>query len=87
MLIGHSDGAASTDVGHLKVSIHHNFFDHSRQRRPRIRFGEPVHVYNNYFLRNELYGVASTMNAGGRRNNIFLTAPPPEGGGLLAHAA
>jgi pectate lyase len=30
MLISHSDGAASTDVGHLKVSIHHNFFDHSR---------------------------------------------------------
>ncbi|GAB3983745.1 pectate lyase family protein [Plantactinospora veratri] len=34
MLISHSDGAASTDVGHLKVSIHHNFFDNSRQRHP-----------------------------------------------------
>ena len=64
MLIGHSDGAASTDVGHLRVSIHHNFFDHSRQRHPRVRFGEPVHVYNNYFLGNELYAVASTMNGG-----------------------
>ena len=64
MLISHSDGAASTDTGHLRVSIHHNFFDNSRQRHPRVRFGEPVHVYNNYFLGNELYGVASTMNAG-----------------------
>ncbi|GAA3926861.1 pectate lyase family protein [Actinoplanes auranticolor] len=64
MLIGHSDGAASTDTGHLKVSIHHNFFDNSRQRHPRVRFGEPVHVYNNYFLGNELYGIASTENAG-----------------------
>ncbi|MEK8104861.1 hypothetical protein NKG94_05985 [Micromonospora sp. M12] len=64
MLIGHSDGAASTDIGHLKVSIHHNFFDHSRQRHPRVRFGDPVHVYNNYFLGNALYGVASTENAG-----------------------
>jgi len=64
MLIGHSDGAASTDLGHLRVSIHHNFFDNSRQRHPRVRFGEPVHVYNNYFLGNELYGVASTMNGG-----------------------
>jgi pectate lyase len=64
MLIGHSDGAASTDVGHLKVSIHHNYFDGSRQRHPRVRFGEPVHVYNNYFRANELYGVASTENAG-----------------------
>ncbi|MEU8821597.1 hypothetical protein [Actinoplanes sp. NPDC048796] len=35
MLTGHSDGAASTDVGHLKVSIHHNWFDGSRQRHPR----------------------------------------------------
>ncbi|MFG1992414.1 hypothetical protein ACGFJ7_20780 [Actinoplanes sp. NPDC048988] len=34
MLTGHSDGAASTDVGHLKVSIHHNWFDGSRQRHP-----------------------------------------------------
>jgi pectate lyase len=64
MLIGHSDGAASTDIGHLKVSIHHNWFDGSRQRHPRVRFGEPVHVYNNYFDGNELYGVASTMNGG-----------------------
>ncbi|MEV4115510.1 right-handed parallel beta-helix repeat-containing protein [Nonomuraea sp. NPDC049695] len=64
MLISHSDGAAGTDVGHLKVTIHHNFFDNSRQRHPRIRFGEPVHIYNNYFLNNELYGVASTQNAG-----------------------
>jgi pectate lyase len=64
MLISHSDGAAGTDVGHLKVTIHHNFFDHSRQRHPRVRFGEPVHVYNNYFLGNELYAVASTENAG-----------------------
>jgi pectate lyase len=64
MLISHSDGAASTDIGHLKVSIHHNFFDNSRQRHPRVRFGEPVHVYNNYFLGNELYGAASTMDGG-----------------------
>ncbi|GIJ71985.1 pectate lyase family protein [Virgisporangium ochraceum] len=64
MLISHSDGAAGTDVGHLKVTIHHNFFDHSRQRHPRVRFGEPVHVLNNYFLGNDLYAVASTENAG-----------------------
>jgi pectate lyase len=64
MLISHSDGAASSDTGHLRVSIHHNFFDNSQQRHPRVRFGEPVHVYNNYFLNNGLYGVASTMNGG-----------------------
>ncbi|MBD9726233.1 pectate lyase [Streptomyces caniscabiei] len=64
MLLGHSDGNGSQDAGKLKVSIHHNFFDGSRQRHPRVRFGEPVHVYNNYYKGNAIYGVASTMNAG-----------------------
>ncbi|BCB87513.1 pectate lyase family protein [Phytohabitans suffuscus] len=78
MLISHSDGAASTDVGHLKVTIHHNFFDNSRQRHPRIRFGEPVHVFNNYFLNNELYGVASVQQAGAVvENNYFENVPFP----------
>jgi pectate lyase len=78
MLIGHSDGASSTDVGHLKVSIHHNWFDGSRQRHPRVRFGEPVHVYNNFFNGNELYGVASTMNAGVVvEGNAFTAVPYP----------
>jgi pectate lyase len=78
MLIGHSDGASSTDVGHLKVSIHHNWFDGSRQRHPRVRFGEPVHVYNNFFDGNELYGAASTMNAGVLlEGNNFAGVPFP----------
>jgi pectate lyase len=78
MLIGHSDGAASSDTGHLRISIHHNFFDNSRQRHPRVRFGEPVHVYNNYFLNNALYGVASTMNGGVLvEGNYFAGVPYP----------
>ncbi|GIF15812.1 pectate lyase family protein [Actinoplanes teichomyceticus] len=78
MLIGHSDGASSSDVGHLRVSIHHNWFDGSRQRHPRVRFGEPVHVYNNWFDGNELYGVASTMNAGVVvEGNAFTAVPYP----------
>jgi pectate lyase len=78
MLLGHSDGASSTDVGHLRVTIHHNWFDGSRQRHPRVRFGEPVHVYNNLFEGNELYGVASTMNAGVVvEANTFTAVPHP----------
>jgi len=63
MLLGHSDDNASQDVGHLRVTYHHNWFDGSGTRHPRVRFGNPVHVYNNYYFNNE-YGVASTMNAG-----------------------
>lgn len=78
MLIGHSDGNASQDRGHLKVTIHHNYFDRSRQRHPRVRFGEPVHVYNNYFRGNSLYAVASTMDAGVLvEGNYFADVPYP----------
>ncbi|MEK8107496.1 cellulose binding domain-containing protein [Micromonospora sp. M12] len=34
MLLGHSDDNASQDVGHLRVSYHHNWFDGSNQRNP-----------------------------------------------------
>jgi pectate lyase len=63
MLLGHSDGFTA-DIGYLKVTYHHNFFDGSNQRHPRVRFGDPVHVYNNYYRNIGLYGVASTENAG-----------------------
>jgi pectate lyase len=63
MLLGHSDDNASQDTGHLRVSYHHNWFDGSGTRHPRVRFGNPVHVYNNYYFNNE-YGVASTMDGG-----------------------
>lgn len=63
MLVGHSDSFPD-DIGYLKVTYHHNYFDGSNQRHPRVRFGEPVHVYNNYYRGIGLYGVASTENAG-----------------------
>ena len=64
MLLGHSDGNAGQDRGHLRVTYHHNWFDASTQRHPRVRFGNPVHVYNNYYNSNGGYGVASTEGAG-----------------------
>ncbi|MCA2214214.1 right-handed parallel beta-helix repeat-containing protein [Wangella sp. NEAU-J3] len=64
MLLGHSDDNASQDRGHLRVTYHHNWFDASTQRHPRVRFGNPVHVYNNYYFNNSGYGVASTEGAG-----------------------
>ncbi|WP_433830346.1 pectate lyase family protein [Actinoplanes sp. CA-015351] len=64
MLLGHSDSNAGQDVGHLRVTYHHNWFDASTQRHPRVRFGNPVHVYNNYYYNNSGYGVASTEGAG-----------------------
>jgi pectate lyase len=64
MLLGHSDDNGAQDIGHLRVTYHHNFFDGSTQRHPRVRFGNPVHVYNNFYRSNSGYGVASTEGAG-----------------------
>lgn len=59
-LLGHSDGQSS-DV-QLKVTYHHNYFDSTNQRHPRVRFGK-AHVYNNYYRNNAIYGVSSNLEA------------------------
>jgi pectate lyase len=64
MLLGHDDGNGSQDLGHLRVTYVHNWFDGTNQRHPRVRFANPVHVLNNYYSNIGSYGVASTMNAG-----------------------
>jgi pectate lyase len=63
-LLGHDDGNAAEDTGHLRVTFHHNWFNNCDQRGPRVRFGNPVHVYNNYYYNSGTYGVATTCNAG-----------------------
>ncbi|MDR7273251.1 pectate lyase family protein [Catenuloplanes atrovinosus] len=77
MLLGHDDENAAQDVGRLRVTYHHNFFDGSDQRNPRVRFGEPVHVFNNY-CRNASYCIVSAMNAGlVVENNYFESVNNP----------
>jgi pectate lyase len=59
-LVGMSDSAA------FFVTFHHNFFDGSHSRHPRVRWGA-VHVYNNYFKGNTTYGAAASENS-----NLFV---------------
>ncbi|GAA3443476.1 RICIN domain-containing protein [Planomonospora venezuelensis] len=47
MLLGHSDGNGAQDRGYLRVTYHHNWFDGSNTRHPRVRFGY-AHVFANY---------------------------------------
>ncbi len=67
-LVGHSDGNASEDRGHLRITYHHNWFNRTFERSPRVRFGETVHVFNNYYSNvnnnSDSYAIASVMNAG-----------------------
>lgn len=60
ILIGHSDSETG-DVD-IKVTMHHNWFDGTVQRNPRVRYAT-VHLFNNYHVNNRIYGVASACNA------------------------
>ena len=51
-----------SDTEEFMVTYHHNWFDHSDSRHPRIRVGS-IHIYNNYFDGNAKYGVGVTKGA------------------------
>ncbi|RCK73121.1 MAG: Pectate lyase precursor [Ignavibacteriae bacterium] len=74
-LVGHSDSQTSDVV--MKVTYHHNYFDSTGQRHPRVRYGK-VHVFNNYFRKNILYGVSSNCEADVLvEGNYFFNVPIP----------
>lgn len=45
------------------VTYHHNWFDHSDSRHPRVRVSKHLHVYNNYYDGNAKYGIGSTTGS------------------------
>lgn len=66
-----------SESGPNYITYHHNWFDHSDSRHPRIRTMS-VHVYNNYFDGNSKYGVGVT--SGGNafvEGNFFRNAHDP----------
>ena len=48
-LVGHTNDNAEEDAGHLTVTYHHNWFDHTIQRHPRVRHSRLVHAFNNFY--------------------------------------
>lgn len=52
-LIGSSD--TDTYINSYKVTMHHNWFNATTQRNPRVRFGM-VHLFNNYYYNMGGYG-------------------------------
>ena len=66
-----------SESGPNYITYHHNWFDHSDSRHPRIRT-MTVHVYNNYFDGNAKYGVGVTTGASAFvEGNYFRNAHNP----------
>ena len=57
-LLGLSEGTTED----LFITYHHNWYDHSDSRHPRVRFYS-AHVYNNYYDGNAKYGIGSTLGS------------------------
>lgn len=45
------------------VTYHHNWYDHSDSRHPRVRLSKHLHVFNNYYDGNAKYGIGSTTGS------------------------
>ncbi len=62
-------------AGH--ITYHHNWFDYSDSRHPRVR-KHTVHSYNNYFDHNSKYGVGVTTGSSAFvENNYFDNCKHP----------
>ncbi|MBQ8927734.1 MAG: right-handed parallel beta-helix repeat-containing protein [Oscillospiraceae bacterium] len=55
-------GLSENTTEDLYITYHHNWYDHSDSRHPRVRFYS-AHVYNNYYDGNAKYGIGSTMGS------------------------
>ncbi|XP_058215255.1 probable pectate lyase 4 [Rhododendron vialii] len=57
-------GADPSHIGDrcIRVTIHHCFFDGTRQRHPRVRFAK-VHLYNNYTRDWGIYAVCASVES------------------------
>ena len=55
-------GLSENTTTGLYINYHHNWFDHSDSRHPRVRFYS-AHIYNNYYDGNDKYGAGSTLGS------------------------
>lgn len=51
-----------SETGENWITYHHNWFDHSDSRMARVRTMS-VHIYNNYYQHNDVYGIGATSGS------------------------
>ena len=61
----------------IRVTVHHNYFNKTYSRHPRVRLGK-VHVYNNYFREVGSYAIGcSHLAQCVSERNLFDQVPDP----------
>ena len=66
-----------SESGPNYITYHHNWFDHSDSRMARIRTMS-VHMYNNYYQHNDVYGIGATSGSSVfMESNYFDTVKRP----------
>jgi pectate lyase/pectin methylesterase-like acyl-CoA thioesterase len=85
-LVGGSDRHVE-DEGRLKVTYHHNLWEQTKERSPRVRFGQ-VHVYNNLYLVHQAGSFGYSIGLGYRsavysQQNAWQTPPDLAVGRLI----
>ena len=66
-----------SETGPNYITYHHNWFDHSDSRMARVRTMS-VHMYNNYYQHNDVYGIGATSGSSVfMESNYFDTVKRP----------
>ncbi|GAC1313809.1 MAG: hypothetical protein NVSMB24_37570 [Mucilaginibacter sp.] len=60
------------DIGHLHVTLHHNFWYNVGEREPNMNYGS-VHVFNNYHLNNDGYSLGARADGNVRTDNEYFS--------------
>lgn len=76
MLFGNEND--ETTAPNMRVTLHHNWFDHTMTYQPRIRYGF-VHMFNNFLDTWQDYGVAASQDSTlFSESNVFLAGGSDE---------
>lgn len=76
MLIGASVDHVEDEA--IRVTLHHNLFDGTVQRHPRLRYGR-VHAFNNHYRRWGSYAIGASQRGQVRsQHNIFEAGDDPD---------
>ncbi len=70
-------GGATGEDQNLKITFHHNWFDHADSRCPRLHY-TTAHIYNNYYDGVSVYCIGNTSESSAFvENNYFRNCKRP----------